>query len=485
MRYLFIFLFAVTYRCFSQTGLVWNDPIPVASETFRNLHPRIALDRQNDPVIIWGNDYEAAVYFSKWNGTAFSMPQKINPGGMVVFAASWAGPDLAAYGDTIYIVYKQSPEDLMPAYLQYSYDGGTTFSLPVQIDDINDSISRFPCVTTDQVGNPVVGFMKFNPDFSNARYVAVKSNDYGYSFSTDILASTYSGGKVCDCCPATITSVGNYAALLYRDNLSNIRNSWAGISYNGGETFPEGIQVDQNDWMLMSCPSSGPDGIIAGDSLYSVFMSAASGYNMVYFSRSSLSDLSDESDQEIEPYYAGLDMQNYPRIANYGNSAALLWIESAGGTSSIKTMFTADITEPLPDVYDIVSSSETPGIENADIILSPDAVHIVWQDNVSGKVMYRKATYSQPEYTNDIPENFYITVYPVPAKDEVTIKWNDNEAEIEQIFCTNLSGGKLKLTYKMQSNQAVVDISELTPGYYSLHLITTDGRNLTSCFLLQ
>ncbi|MBK8344100.1 MAG: hypothetical protein IPL12_12800 [Bacteroidetes bacterium] len=119
-----------------------------------------------------GNTGEAAAYFSRWNGSEFTMPIRATPMDMEIFTASWAGPDIASYGDTIYIVFKENPEDIAPAYCVHSYDGGISFSEPVQVDGmIGDNISRFPSVTVNEEGQPIVAFMKLDSDFGNARYV--------------------------------------------------------------------------------------------------------------------------------------------------------------------------------------------------------------------------------------------------------------------------------------------------------------------------
>lgn len=88
---------------------------------------------------------------------------------MTVAGAGWMGPDIAAHGDTVYVVFKQSPEgsDSSHIFCARSFDGGQTFNTPVRVDNIADSLSRFPTVTTDDSGNPIIGFMKFNSSFWN------------------------------------------------------------------------------------------------------------------------------------------------------------------------------------------------------------------------------------------------------------------------------------------------------------------------------
>jgi hypothetical protein len=76
-------------------------------------------------------------------------------------------------------------------------------------------------------------------------------------------------------------SEGNTVVMPYRDNDNNIRDTWVGVSNDGGASFTSGMDVDQQDWLIMACPSSGPDAFIIGDNIYSTYMSGASG---IYFS---------------------------------------------------------------------------------------------------------------------------------------------------------------------------------------------------------
>ncbi len=101
--------------------------------------------------------------------------------------------------------------------------------------------------------------MKFNPSFGQARWVVTRSEDFGVSFLPDVKASGWSGPSsyVCDCCPGTVVCEGDIVTVIYRDNNINIRDNWAAISTDEGRSFTGGLNVDQLDWFLQSCPASG------------------------------------------------------------------------------------------------------------------------------------------------------------------------------------------------------------------------------------
>jgi hypothetical protein len=279
--------------CLSASAqITWTPGMNISSNSFSNMHPRLALDRAGNPMMVWGRMSDESVFFSKWNGTMFTTPIKLNPTWMTIATASWQSPDIASHGDTVYVVVKRTPEtsDTNRIFIFTSFNGGVSFNTPVELGFIADSISRFPTVTTDATGNPIVAYMKFNSMFMDSRWVVLKSTDYGSTFSSDVKASGWGNStEVCDCCPGAIVSSGNTSAMLYRDNNNNIRDIWTGISNNNATTFPLGFEIGNNNWMLISCPSSGPDGIIIGDTLYSTFMSGGSGAYRTYLSKSSIS----------------------------------------------------------------------------------------------------------------------------------------------------------------------------------------------------
>ncbi len=365
--------------------------------------------------MIWGRMSGEAVFFSKWNGTGFNAPVKLNPTWFKIATASWMGPDIASNGDTVYVVVKRTPEssDTNHIYLLKSFYGGASFMQPTRVDFIADSFSRFPTVAVNSSGNPVVAFMKFNSSFLDSRWVVSTSSDFGNTFTADVKASDWNGpgDGVCDCCPGAIVQQGTISAMLCRDNQSNIRDIWAGISNNSGVSFTNGFSVDKNNRMIMSCLSSGPDSIIIGDTLYSVFMSAGAGSYRNYLSRSSVSTLSVGSVNNLTGNVAGLSQQNYPRIDHFGSAVAIAWKQTVSGTAQLSLLLTNNIANGFPSNYEIVDLND---VTNTDVALSNGAVHIVWQDDNSGTVKYMKGTFAPivstitalPEIRTEIFQDF-------------------------------------------------------------------------------
>lgn len=463
IRTLFAIFLLIPLRASTQQPITWQPQADVSAGGFGNALPHIALDALGNPIVLWGKVSESSVYFARWTGTGFSNPVKLNPAGMTIATASWMGPDMASKGDTVYVVMKQTPESSVNShiYLVSSFDGGQTFSAPVQVDSIGNNISRFPALSIDPNGFPIVGYMKFDANFMDSRWVITKGLDADGHFAPDILASGWSGAnaEVCDCCPGTVVSEGNRTAVLYRDNLSNVRDIWVGLSSNNCESFDQGLRADNNNWVLNTCPASGPDGVLIADTLYSVFMSGGGGGTKCYFSKLSLPD----GILQMLPLTGsvpGLSSQNYPKIASFGNAAAIVWKQSVSGGSQLPILFTSDITQGFPAAYDTVDLAS---ITNTDVAVGNGQVFVVWEDDNAGTVKWRTGSFAPTtnlESTNPTASTWEIA--PNPANAHFSIQNLENKPVDIRV----IDGmGHIQLG-KTVFNGEPVDIAHFPAGVY-------------------
>jgi len=460
--------FFMSQTVFSQSNISWNMAMSVASSSSGNNHPRIATDANGNPLVLWWHASRAM--FSRWNGTAFTAPVLINPASMTVAGAGWMGPDIAAHGDTVYVVFKQSPEgsDSSHIFCARSFDGGQTFNTPVRVDNIADSLSRFPTVTTDDSGNPIIGFMKFNSSFLESRWVVARSSDFGNTFSIDTKASGWSSptSVICDCCPGALVSTANTVAMLYRDNNSDIRDIWAGMSYDGGNSFVSGMDIDQSSWVINACPATGPDGIVIGDTLYSTYMSAASGNSLVYWSATSLSAMNGSQGLELTGNFAGLTQQNYPRIASDGTALAVVWKQRVNGTDQCMLRFSPEATSFNASTPDTIDQGD---VTNADVAMVNGNIYIVWQDDMSGTVQFRSGSYSG---TTNVQETNLIesfSVYPNPAENKIQFQFLNHHQSFD-IRILDLSGKEILKREFVGNENPEMDTRDLASGMYLVQM---------------
>lgn len=485
MKKIVLLIFGFSGMCLSaQNKINWDIGMNISSNVYGNMHPRIAMDRSGNPMVVWGRMSDGAVMFARWNGSSFATPLKINPSWLSTANASWMGPDIASKGDTVYVVVKRTPEtsDTNHIYIISSFNGGVSFLPPVRVDYIADSLSRFPTVAVDVNGNPIVAFMKFNSSFMKSRWVVTKSTDYGKTFSKDVLASGYSGpnSEVCDCCPGALVTAGSTSAMLYRDNLNNIRDIWSGVSSNNNTSFNNGFRVDSTNWMIMSCPSSGPDGVIKGDSLYSVFLSGGSGSYRAYLSKSSLSNRAVSSISRLTGNITGLGQQNYPRIASNGNAMAIVWKQTVNGISQLPILFTNNIKNGFPAGYDTVDLSDN---TNTDVAMSNGNIYVIWQDDNSGTVKYRKGTYIPYNANiNEIEQDKFI-IYPSPSTGTLSIQFK-SKTELGEIRVLNMLGETVIVQNISDTISTTLNVDGLANGIYFIQA-NYNNKYITKKFIKQ
>ncbi|MBR9921155.1 MAG: T9SS type A sorting domain-containing protein [Bacteroidetes bacterium] len=453
----------------------WGDPINVAPGSFGSNRPRICTNANNIPVIIWGGS--GNLWMSRYTGSEFTEPAQLNPDGTTIAEAYWMGPDIASHGDTLFVVYKETPEGDPDSHIwcRRSVDGGQNFEAPVKVENTGTDKSRFPVVTTDQDGHPVVGFMRFNDSFGEARWVVSRSNDHGLSFEPDILASGWSDpdSEVCDCCPGAISTEGNTIAMMYRDNNSNIRDSWAGLSYDNGDSFSAGMNIDQQNWMIMSCPSTGPDGFLHNDTLHAVFMNAASGTSRVFYNASNANTAEGSPGILLTDDIDNLALQNFPRIDQAGQMAAIVWTQVVAGKSELAFNFTENISVGLDANYDLLSLNN---VDNADLSLTQDQVYVVWQTN-SGGLKFLKGDISSTSSIEEGGAGFDLLIAPNPTSNRLNIQ--SNTPITSGTISLFDARGNLVFIREIQdelSLNAEIDLSQLPPGLFYLDFKTDLGR---------
>ena len=108
MKKLLLILLCLPLIGFGQLPqLSWGSFTTISSNADGYGRPRIVLTSDNTPLIIWRKDSSPKVLrASKWNGNSFLPPYDILQAG--ILPSSWDGPEVAAKGDTVYVVFTSS-----------------------------------------------------------------------------------------------------------------------------------------------------------------------------------------------------------------------------------------------------------------------------------------------------------------------------------------------------------------------------------------
>jgi hypothetical protein len=292
--------------------------------------PRVVITANNSPFVIWSKpSTPKAIKARKWNGTDFDSTFDLVNADLM--PTGFIGPEIAAKGDTVYLIFESLLHNNHIIYLKRSFDGGLTFSDTIRVSD-NSNTHKFgmPNVGIRADGNPVISYMECTTSWTDWEQMVKSSSDFGATFSAATNASALAPGEPCDCCQSTFVTKGNNEVyLLFRNNETNIRNTYIAKSIDGGLTFTSTEDLDDYDWMLNSCPTSSPIGAVLGDSIMVVRRNGGSGINELYKSNVNTDDLQKSYFTQVES--AGSSLQDKAEIATDLNNFVTVWEENRNG----------------------------------------------------------------------------------------------------------------------------------------------------------
>ncbi len=447
------------------TALIWDDVIDCNTAGQGTLRPRIAMNGDGEPVVLWGRTGPMANYVTTGTVSGFTPMVEVSAPGCMPAVADWMGSSIAAAGNTVWVVMKATPEESKPCYVRRSDDGGTTWGDTMRVDPFDGLVSRFPSIDLVDPDAPMVQYMQFDNGWNGARQVV--SHMMGGSFMDPVqVSSPYAPGDVCDCCPNQIVTDADHAVALYRNAGPNIRVMWGASSSDGGSTFPVGAVVDTTGWPMSACPSSGPDGYLLGDSIRFVWMSGANNGTKVYLGCALAEDLSLGVQRFVDPTQPTGVQQNFPRIAGSGDTLGVVWENYNNGARDIFFSWSVSgvngLSAPVAVNTDLIGSQKTPDIAYAD-----GAFHIVWSEYGANQVRYRKGALINSTGIADPAGVASVTAWPNPAHDVLNVQGPWTRAVI-----MDTQG---KLIARMPVKNGSLDVSRLAAGSYSIKFFDRNG----------
>jgi len=429
-----------------------------------NLRPRMAILEDGNPIVLWGRSSPPSNFVSTGTGDAFLPAVEVSMPGVAPSVADWMGSSIATSGSASWVVMKAQPETSSPVCVRRSNDGGLTWGDTIRVEPNDGRVARFPTLIVTDPDAPVVQYMQFEQGWAGARQVT--SRLVGGVFSTPVeVSAPFASGEVCDCCPGQLLGSGVRAVALYRNAGSNIRVMYGAASQDGGATFPTGALLDETGWLLNACPSSGPAGYMAGDSVRYVWMSGATNGSKIYIGSAHADDLSLGMQGLVHSGLSQAVTQNFPRIAGSNDTLGVVWQQTAGGQNEILFSWSVSGVNGLsvPDTVnvDLTGTQRTP-----DIAYANGAFHIIWSDMQSATVRYRKATLNASVGLEEHTDA-YTAVWPNPVVDQARISGSGWTSAV----ITDLHG-RTVMQRSIRNDQ--VDVSSLAAGSYLMQLF--DGK---------
>ena len=364
--------------------------------------PRVKLTNGDAPLIIWRKDATPkTLRASSWDGLSFSQPYDILQNG--ILPSSWDGPEVATKGDTVYVVFTSLATTQSSIMLIKSFDGGINFSDTIRVSE-NNPLHKFRMgnVEINNNGNPVVSYMQYLLNWNEPKQMVNTSLSFGSTFLGATEASALALGEPCDCCKSSLVCDGNNVFLLFRNNESNIRNSYIAKSTDGGLNFSSVADMDDYIWSLSSCPATTPRGVLSGDSIVVVKRSGATGNNEVVCSNVSMQNLNYSYNNNID-FISGV-VQNYPEVSASGDTIIAVWQDNRESYQDCYMSFSTEGPHALQGSLSFTDTSFFGQKIDPDVEFKNGIAHLVYLNSTEHKIVYLKASFKSLSSSN---EHFY------------------------------------------------------------------------------
>lgn len=452
---------------------VFGPVIPVTpSNVNGSTRPRIVLANDSVPLVMWtrigsGN---GVVFTSRWNGTSFDPAVQASPSGLNAYCSADEGGDIAAKGDTAYVVFFTTTS---LCYCVHSYDGGMTWSDTVRIDHQGMEDAYTPDVQIDKNGNPVVVFETMDMMSSMASTIKVtRSYDAGASFIQETDAHlAVTPGMPCECCPPTLLIKDSMEYVIYRDNDNNQRNIVMTISSDSGATFPVVSELDQTNWMLSACPTAGAEADFYRDSILVVWKSA----NKIWFGCGDAINGNERPDALLEPALTSTVVQKQPSVCTKGDTVIYTWCDRRTSNYDVYVSVSGNGPQQVttPFMYnDSTGTAENGTQQNPHAAVYGAQIYLVYQELLSGRVMYRSAAITGPVGVEENSTDQIVSrAYPLPATDFFALSLPDGMFEVE-LYMVN--GDRVAIYHNVVSGQQL-NCAELCPGIYTAVITNEQG----------
>jgi hypothetical protein len=461
-------IFFQTTTLFSQgIEIIVND-----DTQFGFSRPRITLLENDVPFVLWGKPGGSPkVYGAKMIGNSFSVPVQIVPNSMNPRVGGLDGPNIVSKKDSIFVAWGNQDAMNHHVFLSRSIDGGNSFGSPIQTDSVNMGVNiEYPGVSISNDGTLGIYFIKSDASWNNPTQSLITSYDGGNTFSKDTAVNTFSPGVPCECCQGSMEMQDSNWVFYYRNNVSNIRNTYSLVSTDYGSNFDGVYELDDVDWFIQSCPSSGPEGHINGDNSFTAWMSKGTGNSRILYSSLNMSTGTASTATMIDPSVASNVVQNYTSVAGSGDTIAVVWQDNRYLASHVFSSISIDGGQSFIGTTLISDTTILMSYTSIDVAFANGIFHYVWKNN--NKIFYKSITMSiLLSAANKVSTTNDFNLYPNPTTSELTI---DSDIEIEKISILNITG-KLIREVKQESN--IINVTNLDKGIY---FVKIDGKDKSS-----
>ena len=451
-----------------------TSPVSVAPG-FGNYHPQLEVLGDGTLGVIWASLSLKNLYFAKQIGVdQFDVPIKLNPDNLDVQTFNWSGADLAVEQDNVYIVFHSSEFIAGNIYLVKSTDNGSTFGDTVRIDNLTSGYGQFPDIAVHN-DTLFATYMKFDDMGLDPRYVLTRSVDGGASFESEVEAGSLIGDEACDCCQPEIVVSDERVIIFFRNNATNIRDIKAVISYDRGLTFTDWISVDDHNWLINACPSTGPDArFYSNNVVLSAYRTTVGGLPKIFMNEYDLN--ADASVNLIDINMQGASNLgiNYPQIDYKENLIGVVW-EGLGSGTDVFFNGSSNGVSGIVNSNAINVTNASGSESKPDIAIVNGMYHIVYSQITGAELMYCRVlnVTGLSESKNDP-----LTIFPNPINgNSLSLTLKESQAEEVTITLFDFTGRLISsFTAPINAGIVTMDLDNIAKGSYLIQVY--DGKKI-------
>jgi hypothetical protein len=446
-------------------------PIDVASG-MGNFHPQLEVLTDGTPAVLWTENTSKNIYFAKHDGTsAFETPIQLNPAGLDVQTYNWSGPDLWIEGDNIYVVFKEDGYSTGAIYMVKSTDSGDTFGDTVRVDQLLNGYGQYPDVTAlnDTVW---VTFMDHDAGGLDPQFVVARSTDGGATFESEVMAGELWGVEACDCCQPEILVNDSKVVLFLRNNDANTRDIKSVVSYDRGATFTQMFSVDDHNWLINACPSTGPDArFISENEVLAVYKTSVGGEARIYLQGYDIDADATTGGVQIEDNSSSNAQINYPQLDVKDGVIGVAWEAAGEGIDVyVNSSETGVINMNADNAFNVTNVTGTQN--KPDISVGDGFFHLVYADS-DGSIKYVQL--SSLLSIEDQGAFLEMNAYPIPTTTELNISASKSEdLSKAKLNVYNQLGQEVELTYSATTSGIKANVQDLNSGTYHFVVSTED-----------
>lgn len=237
-------------------GLTWGTDVVVPNISPGNypwrFQPYIAIDKNNGYIYVSFTDYnryhlgdngDICVARSIDGGTSFEIPVKVDDiGGLI--EQTWGSIDVNPISGDVCVTFNDSRDGNKDIFLAKSSDYGVTYSTNVRVNDVDTNDQEESTIKIDSSGIIYVVWKDWRDDGSpsvspylNDIYIA-KSIDGGYSFENSVkITDTYMDAEYSYVFPPRLAINKGIIHVVWHDSRTGSSTCFYDQSLDGGQTF--------------------------------------------------------------------------------------------------------------------------------------------------------------------------------------------------------------------------------------------------------